>query len=163
MRASLQTKQESWKLFESFSSFTVSRHFRKPTRNNWKRGWKAFTSGILFLFPTLQQENKKSIPEVKAFQHLFQLSLGGFLKCLETVTGSAKRTTSVNSQMLTKANIGAKSFAGYLDAMIFPNSTLGDDDVCFSHSHFELKSPFYRCFKLSQNSISTNSLQRPLV
>ena len=62
VRASLQTKQESWKLFESFSSFTVSRHFRKPTRNNWKRGWKAFTSGILFLFPTLQQENKKSIP-----------------------------------------------------------------------------------------------------
>ena len=50
----------------------------------------------------------------------------------------------MNSQKLTKANTGAKSFAGYLlDAMIFPNSTLGDDNVCFSHSHFELKSPFW--------------------
>ena len=48
----------------------------------------------------------------------------------------------MNTQKLTKANIGAKSFAGYLDTMIFPNSTLGDDDVCLSHSHIELKSPF---------------------
>ena len=86
-------------------------------------------------------QDSKSIPEVKIFQPLFQLFLGGFLKCLETDTNTSKRTASVNSQKLTKANIGEKSFTGYLDVMIFPKHFL-EDDVCMSHSHFELKSPF---------------------
>ena len=37
-----------------------------------------------------QQESKISIPEVNLFQPLFQLFLDGFLKCLETGSGTSR-------------------------------------------------------------------------
>ena len=104
-----------------------------------------------YFFYCIHDENghripRKTIREIREFQPLFQLFLGGFLECLQSFqSGSTimRRTVSVNNLKIMKT-LGDDHIplVGTLDVMIFSHSDERIVDVCMSDSHIELKSPF---------------------